>query len=91
MVCLQSSLAPSSSLSGLCTNEPPRNGLEKSEVSEPISNIVSEEEVAPGKGANKIKHCILDSCVLFWGIYHSACAAALQLTAEQREFNKVGG
>lgn len=91
VVCLQSSLALYSSLSGLCTNEPPCNGLEKSEVSEPISNIVSEEEVALGEGANKIKHCILDSSVLFWGIYHSDYAAVMQLTAEQREFNKVGG
>lgn len=53
--------------------------------------LCQEEEVAPGKGANKIKHCILDSSVLFWGIYHSDCAAVMQLTAEQREFNKVGG
>lgn len=77
VVCLQSSLALSSSLSGLCTSEPPCNGLEESEVSEPISDIVSEQEVAPGEGANKIKHCILGSSVLFWGIYHSDCAAEL--------------
>lgn len=61
------------------------------EVSEPISNIVSEEEVASGEGANKIKQCILDSSVLFWGIHHPDCAAVLQLAAEQREFNKLWG
>lgn len=47
--------------------------------------------MASGEGANKIKQCILDSSVLFWGIHHPDCAAALQLAAEQREFNKLGG
>lgn len=67
------------------------NGPEKQRFLSQYQIIVSEEEVASGEGANKIKQCILDSSVLFWGIHHPDCAAALQLAAEQREFNKLGG
>lgn len=42
----------------------PCNGLEQHEVSEPILSILSEEKVASGCGANKIKQCILESSML---------------------------
>lgn len=45
--------------------------------------------MASGEGAKKMKQHVLGSSVFFWGIYHSDCAAALQLTAEQREFNRL--